>query len=122
MVDAPELTASDPRPGRQAGEYNQQMVDGKTISMVKDTTDRDDFGRLLRFVSVDGVSVNYELVKQGYATTFNRPPDDLCSVELQKAMLEAFQARLGIWRSIPVTVNTSGNVCPEGCKQPVSWL
>ena len=45
MVDAPEMTASDPVPGRQAGEYNQQMVDGKTVSMVKDTTDRDDFGR-----------------------------------------------------------------------------
>ncbi len=118
MVDAPELTANDPLPGRRASEFNQQMVEGKTVLLVRDTNDRDDFGRLLRFVTVDGVSINYELVKQGYATTFIRPPDLLCSNELQGAMLEAFKARIGIWQSIPETVNNNDYVCPEGCTKP----
>lgn len=120
MVDTPELTASDPIPGKKASEYNRKLVDGKVIQMVKDTDDRDDFGRLLRFVSVDGVSVNFELVKQGYATTFIRPPNTLCSEEITKAMLEAFKARIGIWHSIPETMNKTNQLCPEGCKQPVT--
>jgi micrococcal nuclease len=115
MVDTPEMQAIDPKPARLAKEFNTKMVAGKSVFLARDTTNRDDFGRLLRFVIVDGITVNYELIEQGFATTFIRPPDELCSTEFAQAMLEAFQARIGIWQSVRDTVNSSGNSCPEGC-------
>jgi micrococcal nuclease len=120
MVDTPEMQANDPKPGRIAKEYNTTLVEGKTVFLARGTTNRDDFGRLLRFVIVDGVTVNYELVEQGFAKTFIRPPDLLCSKEYTQAMLDAFQNRLGIWKSVRENVNTSGNSCPEGCSQHVT--
>jgi micrococcal nuclease len=117
MVDTPEMQAKDPKPGRLAKDFNTTMVEGKTVFLARATTDRDDFGRLLRFVIVDGIIVNYELVEQGFATTFIRPPDDLCSKDYTQAMLDAFRARIGIWQSIREIVNSSGNSCPEGCLQ-----
>jgi micrococcal nuclease len=120
MVDTPEMQANNPKPGRLAKEFNTKMVEGKTVFLVSDTTDRDDFGRLLRFVIMDGVSVNYELVQRGYATTFIRPPDGLCSIVYTQAMLDAFRARIGIWQSVREIVNSGGNSCPEGCLQHVT--
>jgi micrococcal nuclease len=115
MVDTPEMVAIDPKPGRLAKEFNTKMVGGKTVFLARDKTDRDDFGRFLRFVIVDGVTVNYELVEQGFATTFIRPPDELCSTEFTQAMLVAFLGRKGIWQTVRDIVNSSGNSCPEGC-------
>jgi micrococcal nuclease len=120
MVDTPEMEAKDPNPGRLAKEFNTKMVGGKTVFLVSDTSNRDDFGRLLRFVIVDGVIVNYELVEQGLATTFIRPPDELCSTEFIQAMLDAFQGRIGIWQSVRDTVNSSNNNCPNGCLRQVT--
>ena len=117
MVDTPEMEAKDPNPGRLAKEFNTKMVGGKTVFLVSDTSNRDDFGRLLRFVIADGITVNYELVEQGFATTFIRPPDELCSTEFTQAMLDAFQDRVGIWQSVRDTVSSSGNSCPDGCLQ-----
>ena len=115
LVDTPEMDASNTTPGKLAREFNNAMVDGKDVLLVRDATNRDGFGRLLRFVISDGVFVNYELVKQGYAITFIRQPDDLCSLEFQDAMLEAFTAREGIWQNVKEIKNTSGNDCPAGC-------
>lgn len=120
MVDTPETQAKDPKPGRLAKEFNTKMVEGKTVFLARDITNRDDFGRLLRFVIVDGITVNYELIEQGFATTFIRPPDELCSTEFAQAMLEAFQARIGIWQSVQDTVNSSDNNCPNGCLRQVT--
>ncbi len=120
MVDTPEIQANDPKPGRLAKEYNTKMVEGKTVFLVRDTTNRDDFGRLLRFVIVDGINVNYELVEQGFATTFIRPPDMLCSTEYTQAMLDAFQDRVGIWKSVQDNVNSSGKSCPGGCLKHIT--
>lgn len=115
LVDTPEMNASDKIPGQLAKEFNNAMVEGRDILLVRNTSNRDNFGRLLRFVISDGVFVNYELVRQGYAITFIRLPDDLCSLEFQDAMLEAFTARKGIWQNVQEIYNSSGNDCPEGC-------
>jgi len=41
----------------------------------KDITDRDKYNRLLRYVFVDDVFINLELVKQGFAYSYSYPPD-----------------------------------------------
>jgi len=44
------------------------LVEGKTVRLEKDITDRDKYSRLLRYVWVDSLFINLELVKQGFAT------------------------------------------------------
>jgi micrococcal nuclease len=115
MVDSPEMNASNPLPGRAAKDFNDHLVDGKNVILISDTTNRDEFGRLLRFIIVNGKFVNYELVRQGYATTFILAGDTLCSQEFQNAMFEAFETRAGIWQNIKEIENKTGNSCPDGC-------
>ncbi len=40
-----------------------------------DVSETDQFGRLLRYVYVDGVMVNEVLVREGYARVLTVPPD-----------------------------------------------
>jgi micrococcal nuclease len=54
---------------------NADLVDGKLITMVKDSSETDRFGRLLRYIYVGNVFVNQRLVGQGYAEVVSYPPD-----------------------------------------------
>jgi len=47
---------------------NKDLVEGKIVRLEKDIPDRDKYGRLLRYVWVDSLFINLELVKQGFAT------------------------------------------------------
>ncbi|MBN2177414.1 MAG: thermonuclease family protein [Demequinaceae bacterium] len=52
----------------EAREELARMVDGRTVTLVPGAeTDRDDYGRLLRYVEVDGVDVGLRLIENGYA-------------------------------------------------------
>lgn len=46
----------------QATAFNQQLVFNKTVTLVKDKSETDQFDRLLRYVIVDDTFVNHELV------------------------------------------------------------
>lgn len=61
----------------EATQANEDLVSGKTITMVADTTDEDVYGRLLRYIYADGVLVNESLVRNGYAEAVLYEPDDL---------------------------------------------
>ncbi len=51
----------------EATNYNRSLVQGKTLTLVSDTSDYGPYGRLLRYVYADGVFVNLALVQAGYA-------------------------------------------------------
>ncbi|PIP57418.1 nuclease, partial [Candidatus Woesebacteria bacterium CG22_combo_CG10-13_8_21_14_all_39_10] len=77
-IDTPETV--DPRKpvqcfGIEASKKNKELVEGKTVRLEKDITDRDRYSRLLRYVWVDDIFVNLELVKQGFASSYAYPPD-----------------------------------------------
>lgn len=59
-----------------ATQANRDLVDGKTVTLVTDTSDTDRFGRLLRYIYADGVFVNEALVRDGYAEAVLYQPDD----------------------------------------------
>jgi micrococcal nuclease len=50
-------------------------VDGKTVGLEKDVSETDTFGRLLRYVWINGAMVNATLVAEGYAAASSFPPD-----------------------------------------------
>ena len=68
-----------------ATDLNSSLVMGKEVQLYKDTSETDKYGRLLRYVVVDGLFVNYELVRQGVAEPGTWKPDTACDEYLKSA-------------------------------------
>jgi micrococcal nuclease len=99
-MDTPELEddRADVRElAQQAKEFNTDQVAKKTVTLIKDTSDVDQYGRLLRYVIADGVFINKELVEKGYAESFTFPPDVSCSKVFNRSEKGARADGLGIW-------------------------
>jgi micrococcal nuclease len=102
-IDTPEL--DDERSefrvlAREATKLNIQLVVGETIRLEKDVSETDKYGRLLRYVYVDDVFVNAELVRQGLAWAKTYEPDIKYQDVLEEAEVEAKQNKKGIWQDI----------------------
>ena len=96
-VDTPELRPVPEYYAREATRFNQQLLRDDLVRLEKDVSERGSFGRLLRYVYVDGILVNAELLREGYATILSYPPDtryDSCFAALEA---EAQEAQRGIW-------------------------
>jgi endonuclease YncB( thermonuclease family) len=92
------MDASD-EPGANPGtQGNTELVSGKEVTLYKDESETDDFGRLLRYVIVNGVFVNLELVKRGLAIAASYPPDTACDTELAAADAQARTLQYGMWQ------------------------
>lgn len=75
----------------------KQLAEGKKVILEKDVSNRDRYGRLLRYVYVDGLFVNLEMVKEGYAFVFITPKNVKYLNEFLKAENEAKTRGIGIW-------------------------
>lgn len=93
-IDTPE---TDERFYEQATLANATLVDGKTVTLFRDVSETDRYGRLLRYVFVGDVFVNYELIRQGYAFASTYPPDVACAVPFSEAEHLARTERIGLW-------------------------
>ena len=60
-------------------------------------SEKDKYGRLLRYVWVDDILVNAELVRQGLAWAKAYPPDAKYQDYLEQMQAEAREARRGMW-------------------------
>lgn len=99
-MDAPELDPESGEPECYAAEaaiHNRDLVEGRWIRLEADRTNRDAFGRLLRYVFVDGLFVNAELVREGFAYSYYRPPDTSRYEQLLRLELAAEAAERGLW-------------------------
>lgn len=99
-IDAPETvhpSKSVEYFGKEAAEKNRELVEGKRVRLEKDVQDRDEYGRLLRYVWLDDIMVNAELVRLGYAYSYSLTPN----VKYQELFLqferEAREQGLGLW-------------------------
>jgi len=107
-IDTPE-TVDPRRPvgcfGHEASAKNKELVERKYVRLEKDITERDKYGRLLRYVYVQDRFVNLELVTGGYAVIYTFPPDVKYQEKLLAAQKEAREAKRGLWgaclRSVP---------------------
>lgn len=99
-IDTPE-TVDPRRPvgcfGHEASAKNKELVEGKYVRLERDITERDKYGRLLRYVYVQDRFINLELVKGGYAVIYTFPPDVKHQKELLAAQQEAREAKRGLW-------------------------
>ena len=77
--------------GDTATEINSDLVLGKTVTLVKDVSETDSFGRILAYVYIEDLFVNAYLVENGYAQAATYPPDVKYAdyfVELQEKAVE----------------------------------
>ncbi len=105
-LDAPEASSVIEWYGPQATGYNRDMVAGRTVTLVKDVSDTDADGRLLRYVLTDEAFLNYELIRQGYSAALIMPPDLACQQILLSVEADARQALLGLWSPTPLPTAT----------------
>lgn len=91
----------------EAAAKNTELVLGKTVTMKKDVSDRDRYGRLLRYVWVGDVFVNAEMIKQGYAAVLTIPPDVTQIAYFKQLQVEARTASAGLWSSCGSVHTTS---------------
>ena len=102
-IDTPETV--DPRRdpqcfGQEASLQNKKLVEGKDIYLEKDISQTDKYGRLLRYIYLEEneISINEQLIKEGYAVASSYPPDIKYQEKLKTAEQEARDNQKGLWR------------------------
>lgn len=101
-IDAPESRKTFKKQigyfGKEAKEYLTKLLTDKMIRLEYDVNQKDQYGRTLAYVYLqDGIFVNAELIKNGYAMVMTIPPNIKYADEFVKLQKEARENRRGIW-------------------------
>ncbi len=103
-VDTPETVHPD-KPvecyGPEATQANRKLVEGKRVRLARDTTDADKYGRLLRFVYVDGVDVSATLIEGGFGYVYSVLPDVKHLEAYARLEQNARDHARGLWAACP---------------------
>jgi micrococcal nuclease len=81
----------------EATAYLSQLTEGRSLTLLGDVSDRDQYDRLLRYVWAGDVFLNEALVRSGLAIARRYPPDLAYSDLFDQAQAEAQQAQRGMW-------------------------
>ncbi len=82
----------------KAREKLTKLVLGKRVRLEKDVEDRDRYGRLLRYVFVDNLFINLEMVRSGFANSWTCSPNVKYQNEISAAEREAREKQIGLWQ------------------------
>ncbi|MBU7018886.1 MAG: thermonuclease family protein [Theionarchaea archaeon] len=91
-IDAPELSQPG---GGESRQYLAHLISGKNITLEKGHEDRDKYNRLLRFVYIDDVCINEEMIREGYAEA--RYLSDSIREYYIQLEIKAETAKAGLW-------------------------
>lgn len=88
--------------GKQAASETKELLEGKKVLLEKDVSETDMYKRLLRYIYLplkDGQTlfVNDYLIREGFATALNYPPDVKYNEQLREAETEAKRFGKGLW-------------------------
>ncbi len=89
-IDCPER---DQAFGNKARRFTAKMVFGKVVKVQE--VDKDSYGRIVAWVSVDGKSLNKELLRAGFAWWYRYYAEN--EHELEKLESGARANRIGLW-------------------------
>ena len=96
-IDTPEVYPQQKAYGMEAWQANCRLVESKIVHLERDISQTDKHRRLLRYVYVDDIFINAELVKLGLAYAKAYPPDIKHQNLLEELETEARQAGRGMW-------------------------
>ena len=96
-INAPEITDIF---GQEAKAHLAQIIEGQTVDLVADHTsnDRDRYNRLLRYIVLNGVDINKQMLLDGYAFAYLKYHFDK-EEEYKEAQLTATKNNVGIWEN-----------------------
>ena len=85
--------------GQKASDFNASLVAGEQVRLVRDVEERDRYGRLLAYVYRlrDGLFVNAELARLGYALPLTIPPDVRHADRFAQLARQAREQGRGLW-------------------------
>ena len=98
-IDVPKYKPLAEYFGQESDFKNAEYVFAEQITLIADIQDKDENGRLLRYVKVGDIFVNYELVRHGFAIA--SPASSACAEVFKAAEQVAFQSRIGLWKPTP---------------------
>ena len=102
-IDTPESVRPDTAAecfGAEASAFTASLLpEGTPVRLERDVEARDDYDRLLAYVhrAADGMFVNLEIVRAGYASVLTYPPNVAHSQEFVLAARDAEAASRGLW-------------------------
>ncbi|MEM5797374.1 MAG: thermonuclease family protein [Candidatus Aenigmatarchaeota archaeon] len=99
-INAPEINEHY---YQEAKDRLAELVNGKLVKLEAGREDKDIYGRLLRYVFVDDVFVNLQLLREGYATVYITNPEEKYYLDFKTAEKEARQNKLGLWATSNIT-------------------
>ncbi len=76
-----------------------ELVSGKQVILEQDVNDKDQYGRLLRYIYVEDLFVNLEMVRLGLAHKYNYGSNTKYSIQFEQAENEAKQIEGCLWKS-----------------------
>lgn len=77
----------------------KKLIEGKNITMEKDVMERDNYGRLLRYIFIGNIFIEEEMVKNGFANIYIIPPNEKYASQIKKAEQYARENKLGLWKA-----------------------
>lgn len=102
-VDTPESV--DPRKptecfAKEASQKTKDLIEGRVVELMTDASqgDVDKYGRLLRYVAVEGEDLGQRLISAGYAREYTYDTTYAHQAAYKEAMEHAQQTEQGLWR------------------------
>jgi len=80
-----------------ARDYLMNLVLNNRVRLVAEKEDRDQYGRLLRYVYLDSRCINEEMVDKGYAESYFLGENDRLKIRFDSIQLVAYRNRRGLW-------------------------
>jgi endonuclease YncB( thermonuclease family) len=118
-IDAPEI---DLPYSAEASQANSDLVLQKEIILIKDKSDLDQYNRLLRYIIVDHVFINLELVRTGFAKAENYPPDIACAETFTSAEIAARTLFAGLWTATQTPEASAPQVIVLAVNKREEWV
>lgn len=96
----------------------EALISNKTVALEKDKSEKDRYGRLLRYVYFNGTFINLVMVEEGFAKAYPYAPDTSFKNEFQTAENSAKEQQLAVWTE----GLTENHACTKlGCETGAQW-
>jgi len=92
----------------EASDYLSDLILNEYVELVKDVSETDRYGRLLRYIYLNGDFVNEMIVEDGWAKAYRYNPDTALCDDIEDAETKAKNRGIGIWEDVEV-INTEDN-------------
>lgn len=92
---------------QEATNKAKELLEGQEVTLEKDVSETDRYGRLLRYIWKGETLINEQLVKEGYASSYSYPPDIKYQDRMVAAQKEARDGNKGLWSACNSQTNTN---------------